>query len=119
MNNGLAVRRSILAFVLLELGLSIPFWGIGALATAGMIPDQVLLRASWSLTPMLAAAILMYREAVIVGVVGLVLTFEAYRGSIRRSATWIASWSTGSVDSGDRCPAPFSRRIRCTWSRRR
>ena len=53
---------SLIAFLLLEFGLSIPFWGIGALATAGVIPDQVLLRASWSLTPMIAAAILVFRD---------------------------------------------------------
>ena len=61
--NATTVRpRSLVNFVLLELALSIPFWGIGALATAGVIPDQVLLRASWSLTPAIAASILIYRE---------------------------------------------------------
>jgi uncharacterized protein len=54
--------RSVVSFVLLECALSVPFWGIGALAQAHVIPDQVLLRASWSLTPMMAAAILVYRE---------------------------------------------------------
>ena len=49
-------------FVLLELALSIPFWGIGALAQAHVIPDRVLFRAAWSLTPMMAASILVYRE---------------------------------------------------------
>jgi CAAX protease family protein len=55
-------ERSVVSFVLLECALSVPFWGIGALAQAHVIPDQVLLRASWSLTPMMAAAILVYRE---------------------------------------------------------
>lgn len=55
--------RSLVTFVLLEVALSIPFWGVGALASAGVIPDQVLLRASWSLTPMIAASILVWREA--------------------------------------------------------
>ena len=55
-------ERSVVSFVLLECALSIPFWGIGALAQAHVIPDQVLFRASWSLTPMMAAAILVYRE---------------------------------------------------------
>jgi uncharacterized protein len=56
------IERSVLSFVLLESALSVPFWGIGALAQARVIPDQVLFRASWSLTPMMAAAILVYRE---------------------------------------------------------
>ena len=55
-------ERSVVSFVLLECALSVPFWGIGALAQAHVIPDQVLLRASWSLTPMMATAILVYRE---------------------------------------------------------
>ena len=55
-------ERSVVSFVLLECALSVPFWGIGALAQAHVIPDQVLFRASWSLTPMMAAAILVYRE---------------------------------------------------------
>ena len=53
--------RSLRDFILLEFVLSIPFWGIGALAQAGVIPDQVMFRAAWSLTPMTAAAILVYR----------------------------------------------------------
>ena len=55
-------ERSVARFVLLEFALSVPFWSIGALAQAHVIPDQVLLRASWSLTPMMAAAILVYRN---------------------------------------------------------
>ena len=53
--------RSLRDFILLEFVLSIPFWGIGALAQARVIPDQVMFRAAWSLTPMTAAAILVYR----------------------------------------------------------
>ena len=56
------IERSLVSFVLLECALSVPFWGIGALAQAHVIPDRVLFRASWSLTPMIAAAILVYRE---------------------------------------------------------
>ena len=61
-------NRSLLNFVLLEFALSIPFWGIGALAQAHVIPDQVLFRAAWSLTPMMAASILVYRENKAAGV---------------------------------------------------
>jgi hypothetical protein len=53
--------RSLSNFILLEFALSIPFWGIGAMAQAHIIPDQVLLRAAWSLTPMMAASILAYQ----------------------------------------------------------
>lgn len=60
--------RSLVSFCLLEFVLSVPFWGIGALAEAHIIPDQVLLRASWSLTPMIAATILVYREEKAAGV---------------------------------------------------
>lgn len=61
-------ERSLVRFVLLECALSVPFWGLGALAQARIIPDHVLFRASWSLTPMMAAAILVYRETGIAGV---------------------------------------------------
>lgn len=54
--------RSLTNFVLLEFALSIPFWGVGALAQAHVIPDQVMFRAAWSLTPMMAASILVFRE---------------------------------------------------------
>jgi len=46
----------------LEFVLSIPFWGINALANAGLIPNLQILNATWSLTPMMAASILVYRE---------------------------------------------------------
>ena len=62
MNTHLSEHRSLLAFVALEFALSVPFWGVGALAQAHIIPDQVLFRASWSLTPMMATSILVYRE---------------------------------------------------------
>lgn len=61
-------ERSLVSFVLLECALSVPFWGIGALAQAHVIPDHVMFRASWSLTPMMAAAILVYRENRVAGV---------------------------------------------------
>ena len=57
------MNRSLRDFVLLEFALSIPFWGIGALAQAQVIPDHVLFRAAWSLTPMMAATILVYRAS--------------------------------------------------------
>ena len=62
MNTNSLERRSVLTFVLLEFALSIPFWGIGAMAEAHVIPDHVLFRAAWSLTPMMTASILVYRE---------------------------------------------------------
>jgi membrane protease YdiL (CAAX protease family) len=61
-------RRSLRHFVLLEFALSIPFWGIGALAQAHVIPDQVMFRAAWSLTPMMAASILVFRASRAAGV---------------------------------------------------
>jgi membrane protease YdiL (CAAX protease family) len=82
-------RRSLGAFVVLELILSIPFWGIGALATMGVIPDQVLLRASWSLTPMIAASILVFRAG---GRAGLRALFARVLDVGRvRSRTWFAA----------------------------
>jgi len=68
MSTNFLARRSLLNFVLLEFVLSVPFWGVGALAQAQIIPDQVLFRASWSLTPMMAASILVYRENKAAGV---------------------------------------------------
>ena len=62
------IERSLVRFVLLECAFSVPFWGIGALAQAQVIPDRVLFRASWSLTPMMAAAVLVYRENGVAGV---------------------------------------------------
>ncbi len=52
----------LLAFCLWEFLFSIPFWGINALAGAGVIPNLQMLNATWSLTPMMAAIILVYRE---------------------------------------------------------
>ena len=86
MNATAMSNRSLVNFVLLELALSIPFWGIGALATAGVIPDQVILRASWSLTPMIAASILIYREG---GSAGVTALFRRILDVGRaRSRTW-------------------------------
>jgi membrane protease YdiL (CAAX protease family) len=62
------MKTSLRDFILLEFALSIPFWGIGALAQARIIPDHVLLRAAWSLTPMIAATILVYRANRVAGV---------------------------------------------------
>ena len=85
--NAVTMRnRSLVNFVMLEFVLSIPFWGVGALATAGVIPDQVMLRASWSLTPMIAASILVYREGGLAGVAALfkrILDFSRVK-----SRTW-------------------------------
>ena len=55
-------KRSILKFCLLEFILSIPFWTINGLAGAGVIPNLQMLNATWSLTPMMAAVILILRE---------------------------------------------------------
>jgi membrane protease YdiL (CAAX protease family) len=85
--NAMTVRsRSLINFVVLELLLSIPFWGIGVLATAGVIPDQVIFRASWSLTPMIAASILIYREGGAAGVAALFRRILDF--SRARSRTW-------------------------------
>ena len=78
-------RRSLINFVVLEVALSIPFWAIGVLATAGVIPDQVMLRASWSLTPMIAASILIYREG---GATGVVALFRRIL-DVWRTRSWI------------------------------
>jgi hypothetical protein len=64
----LQASRSLQDFVLLEFALSVPFWGIGALARAHVIPDRVMFRAAWSLTPMMAASILVHRESGTAGV---------------------------------------------------
>jgi uncharacterized protein len=86
MNASTVRTRPLLDFVLLEVALSIPFWGIGALATAGVIPDLVILRASWSLTPAIAASILVYRRA---GGAGLVALFRRIVDVSRiRSPIW-------------------------------
>ncbi len=62
MNTTLSKNRSLLKFSLLEFLLSIPFWTINALSGAGVIPNLQMLNATWSLTPMMAAIILVYRE---------------------------------------------------------
>jgi hypothetical protein len=41
---------------------------MSAPAQARLIPDHVLFRAAWSLTPMMAATILVYRDSNIAGV---------------------------------------------------
>ena len=86
MNAGVVRNRSLVNFVVLEAVLSIPFWGIGVLATAGVIPDQVILRASWSLTPMIAASILIYREGGAAGVAALLRRIVDF--SRARSRVW-------------------------------
>jgi membrane protease YdiL (CAAX protease family) len=79
--------RNLGAFVALELAASIPFWLIGGLASTGVIPDQVLLRASWSLTPMIAASILVFRSG---GVAGLGALFGRIADARRiRSGSWL------------------------------
>ena len=93
--NPITVRnRSLVNFVVLEFVLSIPFWAIGALATAGVIPDQVMLRASWSLTPMIAATILTYRAGGAAGVAALfrrILDFSR----VKNRAWYLAVLLTG------------------------
>ncbi len=71
--------RPILKFSLLELFLSIPFWAIVALAHAHVIPDLQMLNAAWSLTPMMAALILVYRENKTTGVKALFSRCFDYR----------------------------------------
>ena len=71
--------RSLWAFCLLEFVLSVPFWGIGLLANAHVIPDFVMFRAAWSLTPMMAAAMLVYRESRATGVKELFRRIVDYR----------------------------------------
>jgi hypothetical protein len=65
------MKSSLRDFVLLEFVLSVPFWGVGAPAQARLVPDHVLVRAAWSLTPMMAATILVYRDSNIAGVKAL------------------------------------------------
>jgi CAAX protease family protein len=89
-------ERAVVSFVLLECALSVPFWGIGALAQAHVIPDQVLLRASWSLTPMMAAAILVYREGGVAAVRQLFRRIVDYR-RIRTRIWYLAVFLTGPV----------------------
>ncbi len=62
MNTNTSKDRSLLNFSLLEFVLSIPFWAWVALAHARVVPDLQMLNATWSLTPMMAASILVYRE---------------------------------------------------------
>ena len=64
-------NRSLINFCLLEFVLSIPFWGYVALAHAHVVPDLQMLNATWSLTPMMAAVILVYRKSKAAGVVEL------------------------------------------------
>ena len=62
MNTNTSKNRSLVNFSLLEFVLSIPFWAWIALAHARVVPDLQMLNATWSLTPMMAASILVYRE---------------------------------------------------------
>jgi len=71
MNTNTSKNRSLLSFCLLEFVLSIPFWAIVALAHANVIPDLQMLNATWSLTPMIASLILVYRENKTAGMVEL------------------------------------------------
>jgi CAAX protease family protein len=88
--------RSVVSFVLLECALSIPFWGVGALAQAHVIPDHVLFRASWSLTPMMAAAVLVYREGRAAAVRQLFRRIVDY-GRIRAKSWYLAVFLAGPV----------------------
>jgi CAAX protease family protein len=90
------IERSLVSFVLLECMLSVPFWGIGALAQAHVIPDRVLFRASWSLTPMMAAAILVYRENGAAGVRQLFRRIVDY-ARIRAKIWYLAVFLAGPI----------------------
>ena len=80
-------NRSLLNFALLEFTLSIPFWGWVALAHAGVVPDLQMLNAAWSLTPMMAASILVYRER---GAAGLqALSRRCFDYQRIKSKAWI------------------------------
>jgi len=89
-------ERSLLNFVLLESVLSIPFWGVGALAQAHVIPHQVLFRAAWSLTPMMAASILVYRESKAAGVKDLFRRIVDY-SRIKTKIWYLAVFLAGPV----------------------
>ncbi len=54
--------KSLIRFCIWEFVLSLPFWGWIALANAGLVPNLQMLNAAWSLTPMMAAAIIVYGE---------------------------------------------------------
>ncbi len=54
--------KSLIRFCIWEFVLSLPFWGWIALAHAGLVPNLQMLNAAWSLTPMMAAAIIVYGE---------------------------------------------------------
>jgi hypothetical protein len=90
------IERSLVSFVLLECMLSVPFWGIGAVAQAHVIPDRVLFRASWSLTPMMAAAILVYRENGAAGVRQLFRRIVDY-ARIRAKIWYLAVFLAGPI----------------------
>ena len=89
-------ERSLLNFVLLEFVLSIPFWGVGALAQAHVIPDHVLFRAAWSLTPMMAASILVYRESKAAGLKDLFRRIVDY-SRIKTKIWYLAVFLAGPV----------------------
>lgn len=88
------MNRSLRSFVLLEFALSVPFWGIGALAQAHIIPDHVMFRAAWSLTPMMAASILVFRESGAAGVKKLFGRIVDY-GRIQSKIWYLAVFLAG------------------------
>ena len=61
MNTNTTRNRSLSNFALLEFILSIPFWVQVGLAHVHVLPDLQMFNAAWSLTPMMAAVILIYR----------------------------------------------------------
>jgi len=79
MNTNTLKNRSLLNFSLLEFVLSIPFWTLNALAGAGVIPNLQMLNATWSLTPMMAAVILIYRADGKAGVKALFMRCFDYK----------------------------------------
>src|SRR5512136_188574 len=87
MNTNNPENRSLLNFAVLEFVLSIPFWGWVELAHAGVVPDLQMLNAAWSLTPMMAASILVHRER---GAAGLQALFRRCFDYKRiQSRTWL------------------------------
>ena len=87
MNTNKPENRSLLNFAVLEFVLSIPFWGWVALAHAGVVPDFQMLNAAWSLTPMMAASILVYREGGAAGLKALLWRCLDYKRI--KSKAWL------------------------------
>lgn len=79
MNQNVTTGRFLLEFCVLELALSIPFWCLGALAHAGVIPDYQLLYGLWGTTPATAVLILVYWKDRGAGVKALLMRIFDYK----------------------------------------